>query len=218
MIVWARNENDGNRVQAFVVEKGSPGFVAKKMEGKLGLRFTQNADITMTDVFVPDKNKLTHSKDFATGTNKILESSRLTVAWMAAGCAAGVYEAAIKYCTKRVQFGKPIAGFQLIQERLSRMMANTEFTVSHLARVTQQFELGKCTIGQVARAKANATRLGRETCALARECFGGNGILLENHVMKAMADMEVMYTYEGTYDINSLVSGRELTGGMAAIR
>ena len=137
VIVWARNENDGGRVQAFVVEKGSPGFVAKKMEGKLGLRFTQNADITMTDVFVPDKNKLTHSKDFATGTNKILESSRLTVAWMAAGCAAGVYEAAIKYCTKRVQFGKPIAGFQLIQERLSRMMANTEFTISHLARVTQ---------------------------------------------------------------------------------
>ena len=98
------------------------------------------------------------------------------------------------------------------------MMANCEFTISHLARVTQQFELGNCTIGQVARAKANASRLGRETCALARESFGGNGILNEYHVMKAMADMEVIYTYEGTYDINSLVSGRELTGGMAAIR
>lgn len=218
MIVWARNEDDGGRVQAFVVEKGSPGFEARKMEGKLGLRFTQNADITMRDCFVPDRNKLTHAKDFASGTNKILESSRMTVAWMAAGCMAGVYEAAVKYTTKRVQFGKPIANFQLIQERLSRMMGNVEFTISHLARVSQQFELGNATIGQVARAKGNATRLGRETCALARECFGGNGILLEHHVMKAMADMEVMYTYEGTYDINMLVSGRELTGGMAAFK
>jgi len=98
------------------------------------------------------------------------------------------------------------------------MMANTELTVAHLARLSQQFELGKASIGQVARAKAMATRLGRETVALARECFGGNGILLENHVMKAMGDMEVLYTYEGTYDVNMLVSGRELTGGMASFK
>ena len=98
------------------------------------------------------------------------------------------------------------------------MMANCEFTNSHLARVSQQFDLGKCTIGQIARAKANATRLGRETCALARESFGGNGIILDYHVIKAMGDMEVMYTYEGTYDINMLVSARELTGGMAAFK
>ena len=109
----------------------------KKMEGKMALRVTQNADIVLKDCFVPDRNKLTHSKDFATGTNKILESSRLMVAWMAAGVAAGAYEAAIKYTTQRIQFGKPIAGFQLIQERLSRMMANSEFTISHLARVSQ---------------------------------------------------------------------------------
>ena len=218
VIVWARNEDDGNRVQAFVVEKGSQGFAPTKMEGKQALKVTQNADITLTDCFVPDRNKLTHSKDFATGTNRILESSRLMVAWSAAGVASGAYEAAIKYTTQRVQFGKPIAGFQLIQERLSRMMANCEFTISNLARISQQFDLGKVTIGQIARAKANATRLGRETCALARESFGGNGILLENQVMKAMGDMEVMYTYEGTYDINMLVSGRELTGGMAAFK
>ena len=137
---------------------------------------------------------------------------------MAAGVAAGAYEAAIRYTTKRVQFGRPLAGFQLIQERLSRMMANTEFTVSHLARVSQQFDLGKVSIGQVARAKANATRLGRETCAIARESFGGMGIMLDHHVMKAMGDMEVMYTYEGTYDINMLVSARELTGGLAAFK
>jgi len=98
------------------------------------------------------------------------------------------------------------------------MMANCEFTVTHLARVSQQFDLGKVTIGQIARAKANATKLGRETCSIARESFGGNGILLNYHVMKAMGDMEVMYTYEGTYDINMLVSARELTGGIAAFK
>ena len=97
-------------------------------------------------------------------------------------------------------------------------MANCEFTISHLARVSQQFDLGQCTIGQIARAKANATRLGRETCALARECLGGNGIILDQHVIKALGDLEVMHTYEGTYDINMLVSGREITGGMAAFK
>ena len=102
VIVWARNEDDGGRIQAFVVEKGSSGFLPKKMEGKMALRITQNADILLKDCFVPDRNKLTHAKDFATGTNKILESSRLMVAWMAAGVAAGVYEEAIKYTTNRI--------------------------------------------------------------------------------------------------------------------
>lgn len=140
------------------------------------------------------------------------------VAWMAAGVSCGAYEAAIKYCLERVQFGRPIAKFQLIQERLSRMLANCEFMLSHLAHVSQRFDEGKATIGQIARAKANCTRLGREVTALAREVCGGNGIILDYHVIKAMNDMEVMYTYEGTYDINSLVSGRELTGGLAAFK
>ena len=111
MIVWARNEDEGGKIQAFVVEKGSPGFTATKIEGKMALRMTQNADILLTDCFVPDRNKLTHAKDFTTGTNKILEASRLMVAWAASGVAVGAYEAAIKYTRERIQFGKPIAGF-----------------------------------------------------------------------------------------------------------
>ena len=111
VVVWARNTSDGNRIQAFVVEKGSAGFNPTKIEGKMALRVTQNADIELTNCFVPDRNKLTHAKDFATGTNIILESSRLMVAWMAAGVSAGAYEAALKYCLKREQFGRPIAKF-----------------------------------------------------------------------------------------------------------
>lgn len=218
VIVWARNPSDGNRVQAFVVEKGTPGFEPKKMEGKWSLRMTQNADITLKDAFVPDNNKLTKAKDFASGTNAVLETSRLVVAWMACGLAAGAYENALKYTLKRVQFGKPIAQFQLVQERLSRMLANCEFSLALLVSLSKRMDAGKATIGQVARAKAHVTKLGRETVALAREVCGGNGILMETRVMKAFMDMEAMYTYEGTYDINCLVSGRELTGGLAAIR
>ena len=114
VVVWARNTSDGNRIQAFVVEKGSAGFHPTKIEGKMALRVTQNADIKLNNCFVPDRNKLTHSKDFATGTNKILESSRLMVAWMAVGVSCGAYEAALKYTLQRQQFGRPIAKFQLI--------------------------------------------------------------------------------------------------------
>lgn len=172
----------------------------------------------MKDCFVPDRNKLVHATDFSTGTSRILEATRIMVSWAAIGVSAGAYEAALRYTLKRVQFGKPIAKFQLIQERLSRMLANIEFSLSHVASISQDFDKGLITSGQVARLKAHSTRLGRETTALARECLGGNGILLEHRVMKAMADMEACYTYEGTYDINSLVSGRELTGGLSAFK
>jgi alkylation response protein AidB-like acyl-CoA dehydrogenase len=140
------------------------------------------------------------------------------VAWMAAGNAVGAYEAALKYSLQRVQFGRPIAKFQLVQERLSRMLANCELMLSNLVRLSIQFDKKKTTIGQIARAKANCTRLGREVVSLAREVCGGNGIILENHVIKAFLDMEAMHTYEGTYDVNMLVSGRELTGGLSAIK
>jgi alkylation response protein AidB-like acyl-CoA dehydrogenase len=178
----------------------------------------QNADIHYENCFVPDRNKLTHAKDFATGTNAILEASRLVVAWMGAGLAAGAYEAALKYTLQRVQFGRPIAKFQLIQERLSRMLSNCEFSLALLCRLSKQMDEGKASIGQIARAKSHVTLLGRETVALAREVCGGNGIILQNRVMKAFMDMEAMYTYEGTYDINALVSGREITGGLSAIK
>jgi alkylation response protein AidB-like acyl-CoA dehydrogenase len=112
--VWAKNTSDGNKVQGFVVTPPSAGLTITKIENKYSLRCVQNADIDMKDVFVPDNNKLTKATDFATGTNVILESSRLGVAWMVAGVGCGAYEAALKYCLKRNQFGRPIAKFQLI--------------------------------------------------------------------------------------------------------
>jgi len=111
IIVWAKNADDGNRIQAFLVTRGSSGLKTSKIENKYSLRMVQNADIELKNVFVPTKNKLTKSKDFATGTNVILEASRLSIGWMIAGVAAGAYEAALKYTLNRHQFGKPIASF-----------------------------------------------------------------------------------------------------------
>ena len=137
---------------------------------------------------------------------------------MIAGVAAGAYEAALKYCLTRKQFGRPLAKFQLIQEKLSRMLSLCEMMISNLVLVSKAMDAKTSTMGQVGRAKSGCSRLSREVCQLAREVCGGNGIILDNHVMKAMMDMEAMHTYEGTYEVNSLVSGRELTGGLAAFK
>ena len=133
---------------------------------------------------------------------------------------AGAYEAALHYSLQREQFGKPIAQHQLVQERLSRMLALTEFTISHLVFMAEEMDKpgSEITMGQIARSKAQASLNAREVVRLARESMGGNGILLENRVMKHLYDVEVMYTGEGTYDVNSLVSGREITGGLGAFR
>ena len=137
---------------------------------------------------------------------------------MIAGVACGAYEAALRYTLKRKQFGKPIAQFQLIQEKLSRMLALCEMIVSHLIKVSQLMDSGKASMGQVARSKGMCSLLTRQICQLAREVCGGNGIILDNHVIKSLMDIEGMYTYEGTYEVNMLVSGRELTGGLAAFK
>jgi len=123
-----------------------------------------------------------------------------------------VYDNVIEYISKRKQFGVPISSFQLIQEKLSRMMATIQAMILLSWRITRLAESHAATLGQISMAKAWVTLKGREVTALGREMLGGNGIVFDNYVMKAMADMEALYTYEGTYDINSLIAGRELTG------
>lgn len=140
ILVWAKNKDEANNVQCFIVTKGSAGISMSKMENKMAMRVNQNGDFTMKDVFVPIHNKLTHAKNFATGTNAILEKSRLGVAWMIAGIGAGAYEAALKYSLERKQFGKPIAQFQLTQEKLSRMLAYVELSLSHLLLLSQKMD------------------------------------------------------------------------------
>lgn len=164
IVVWARNAAEDNKIQGFVVNKGMKGLTTTKIENKYSLRVVQNADITLDNVFVPDRNRLAKGKDFTTGTNVVLESSRLVVAWMVGGLAVGAYEAALKYCLNRKQFGRPIAGFQLVQEKLSRMLSLCEMMLSNLILVSLAMDEGRTTIGQVGRVKSGCSRLCREVC------------------------------------------------------
>ena len=218
IIIWAKNVDDKNKIQGFLVEKGSKGLSTKNIENKYALRMVQNADIKLENVFVPDHNKLAKADDFATGTNKILEHSRIKVCWGAVGIAAGAYEAALKYSIERKQFGRPIAQFQLSQLKLSKMLAMCESMLVMVIHLSQAYEKGETTIGQIGRTKSHCTQVARKVCAMARDLCGGNGILLENRVMKAFMDIEAIHTYEGTYEVNMLVSGREITGGLNAIK
>lgn len=142
----------------------------------------------------------------------VLKSSRIMVAWAACGTAAGAWDAMMEYLKGKTAMGKPIVKHQLVQEKITRALGNVQAAILMAKRGAELFEQGKMTIGQAAMCKAWCTRIGRETVRLAREVMGGNGILLENKVIKYMNDMEAIYTYEGTYDINILVAGREVTG------
>ncbi|MBE2316730.1 acyl-CoA dehydrogenase family protein [Solirubrobacter sp. CPCC 204708] len=209
VIVWARDE-DGH-VGGYLVEKGTPGFEATVMTGKTALRAVWQADITMTDVRVPAENRLPGCRNFRDVAG-VLARTRYTVAWRALGMALAAYEAALAYAQRREQFGKPIASYQLVQDKLSRMLA--EITAMQLLclRLSELAEDGRLTAGMASLAKMNHAAKAREIVGLARDILGGNGILLENHVARQHADMEAIFTFEGTDSIQSLIVAREITG------
>ena len=173
---------------------------------------TFSCNIEFKDVFVPDANRMAKADDFEKGLNAMLMASRLTITWISIGAIAGCFEKAYQYTMNRQQFGRPLAGFQLQQERLVRMLGEIESCITILIRVCQLFERGKATMGQVAMCKAHCSRVARDVARTAREMMGANGILWENLALKHMIDLEAGHTGEGTYDVNVLVSGRELTG------
>lgn len=209
-IIWARN-SETKQVNAFIVRKGSRGLKTTKIQNKTALRCVQNADIELKDVYVPDKDHLPQATSFK-DTSKVLAVSRLMVVWQTVGVTWGVYDMCVRYSGQRRQFGSPISSFQLIQERLSRMQGNIQAMTLLIWRATTMQENGSMTHGLASSIKAHVTLKARETVALGREVLGGNGVSGDFHVGKAFCDLEALYTYEGTYDINSLVSGREISG------
>ncbi|MDP9374052.1 MAG: acyl-CoA dehydrogenase family protein [Chloroflexota bacterium] len=214
VVIWARDlENDG-KIAAFVVEKGTPGMEGHVMAGKLALRALGNADITLKGVRVPVENRLGNSRDFR-DTGRVLTLTRYGVACGAVGNAIACYEAALAYTTKRQQFGKPVAAFQLIQQKLVWML--TEITAMQLLtwRLGRLLEAGKMTPEQASMAKLNNTTKARAVASQAREIMGGNGILLDNIVIRHQADLEAIYSYEGTAEVQTLVVGRKITGHQA---
>jgi glutaryl-CoA dehydrogenase len=210
VVVWARDVAD-NQVKGFVVESGTAGFSPSKMRNKIALRVVQNAEITLDNVRVLEENRLENATTFR-DTARVLRLTRAGVAWMATGCARGAYEHALAYARERQQFGRPIGGFQLVQDLLVRMLANVTASECLCVRLSQLQGQGLAKDHHSALAKAFCTVRMRETVGWARELLGGNGILLEHQVGRFVADAEAIYSYEGTREINTLIVGRAITG------
>jgi alkylation response protein AidB-like acyl-CoA dehydrogenase len=210
-IIWARDVAD-HQVKGFIVEnKTTPGFSVEKIENKIALKVVQNGHITMKDVRIPEANRLQGGNSFH-DTAKVLKMTRYAVAWMATGCAMGAYEAALKYAQERMQFGKPIGSFQLVQDLLAKMIANITASQCLIVRQAQLHAEGKLTDARAALAKAFATAKCRETVAWARELLGGNGIVADYKAARFFTDCEALYSYEGTYQMQNLIVGKAVTG------
>jgi glutaryl-CoA dehydrogenase len=181
------------------------------MEGKGSLRAVWQAEIELTDVRVAEANRLPNARSFA-DTARVLAGTRNAVAWGALGHATAAYEIAAQYCQERTQFGKPLVSFQIVQDKLVKMLAEVCSMQLYCLRLGRLIEEGNLSDTIAAIAKMNNTRKAREVVAEARDLLGGNGILLEFHVMRHMADIEALHTYEGTETIQTLIVGRDITG------
>jgi alkylation response protein AidB-like acyl-CoA dehydrogenase len=210
VLVWARDTED-RQIKGFIVEKERPGFRAVPIENKIAVRIVQNADINLDNVRIPATNWLPGSRSFR-DTNVLLRNSRVWVSWQAVGQQFAAFDVARSYALERRQFGKPIASFQLIQEQLSRMIGNATLYLSLMIQLARLQESGRLTMDQAALAKATCTTRMRETVALGRGLLGGNGISTQFEMAKIFADAEPIYSYEGSYEINSLLVGRAVTG------
>ncbi|PPF60935.1 acyl-CoA dehydrogenase [Clavibacter michiganensis] len=214
-VIWAKDTAD-NQVKGFIVPTDTTGYRATKIENKQSLRIVQNADITLTDVRIPDSLRLQNANSFR-DTAKVLRLTRAEVAWAAVGNSIGAYEAALRYTKERVQFGKPIASHQLIQDLLVKSIGNITASLGMVVRVSQMLDQGIQRDEHSALAKAYTTARMRETVAWCREALGGNGIVLDYDVARHFADAEALYSYEGTREMNTLIVGRALTGFAAFV-
>jgi glutaryl-CoA dehydrogenase len=210
IVVWARDTADGH-VKGFLVEKGAPGLAARRIEGKGSLRAVWQADIDLVDVAVPESGRLPGARTFK-DTGAVLATTRNTVAWSALGHATAAYDAAMAYCRERKQFGKPLVSFQIVQERLVRMLADLCGMQLYCLRLARLIEEGALSDTIAALAKMHNTSRARHIIMEARDLLGGNGILLDYHVMRHLADIEAIHTYEGTETIQTLIVGRDITG------
>ena len=209
-IVWARDQ-DGH-VGAYLVEKGTPGFDASALiTGKIGKRAVWQPDITLAGVRVPAEHKLAGATTFR-DASRVLNGTRGGAAWECVGHAVACYDAAVAYAKARSQFGRPIASFQIVQNKLANMLADTTAMQLVCFRLAQLQEEDRMTGPMASLAKMHNVQRAKSVCSAARDILGGNGLLLDYHVARHMTDMEIVDTYEGTDTIQSLIVGRDVTG------
>jgi glutaryl-CoA dehydrogenase len=215
VIVWARDVDD-NHVKGFVVEKDMPGFDPQKIEGKIAFRIVENAEITLTDVRVPEANRLQGINGFR-DVAEILRATRGGVAWQALGVMIGAYELALDYAKERKQFGRPIARFQMVQDLLVKSLGNITASWGMLIQLARLQDAGIFKDEHSSLAKAFVTSRMREVVAWSREIFGGNGIVLDYDIARFFADAEAIYSFEGTREMNTLIVGKAITGESAFV-
>jgi glutaryl-CoA dehydrogenase len=210
IVVWARDTSD-NAVKGFLVEKGAPGYNARVMEGKASLRAVWQAEIELEGVRVPAENRLPGANSFK-DCAKILTGTRGSCAWMALGHAVSGFDAALTYAKRRKQFGKSLTSFQIVQQRLVRMLADVTAMQLYCVQIAKLDAAGKLAPTLAGLAKMHNTSKARVVLADARDLLGGNGILLDFHVIRHMVDIESIHTFEGTETVQTLLVGRDITG------
>ncbi|MEV7574834.1 acyl-CoA dehydrogenase family protein [Arthrobacter nitrophenolicus] len=210
MLVWARDEADG-AIRGFIVDATLPGISRTRIENKIALRTVQNADIVFKDVRVAEADRLAAISSFD-DTKELLRSSRIMVAWQTVGQQLAAFDVARQYAVERHQFGRPLAQFQLIQQQLVTMLGNTVASMGMMAGLARLQDQGAADMPQVALAKSYLSARMRETVALGRSILGGNGIVTDYRMAKIFSDAEAIYTYEGSFEINTLIAGRAVTG------
>ncbi|MEY9774959.1 acyl-CoA dehydrogenase family protein [Arthrobacter sp. MW3 TE3886] len=214
-LVWARDVAD-QHIKGFIVETDRPGYTATKIANKIGLRIMQNADIVLDEVRIPAANLLPGATSFSKA-NELLRDSRAWVGWQGAGIQLAAFDVARAYSLQRRQFGKELARFQLIQQQLAEILGNATASLALMAQLARIQEEGKLEMVQAAMAKATTTRLARASVAMGRSLMGGNGISSDYEMGKLFGDAEILYTYEGSYEINSLIVARAVTGKSAFV-
>ena len=213
IVVYARDVAD-KQVKAFVVEKGTPGYSATKIQQKVALRMVQNADITLDNIRLSEGYRLQNCNSFV-DVAKVLTGTRNMVAWSSLGHGVAAYDIALNYAQRRVQFGKPIAKSQMVQSMLVEMLGEVTAMQLYCIRLGRMIDEGKMSETMAALSKYFCTVKARHVCRLARDILGGNGITLDFHVMRHLCDMEALVTFEGTAEMQTLIVGRHITGQSA---
>jgi len=208
-VVWAKTDEG---VRGFLVEKGTPGFTAPQMKGKWSLRASVTSELILEDVLVDEERSLLPKAKGLKGPLSCLTQARYGIAWGALGAADACYQTALEYAQNRIQFDKPIASYQLQQRKLAEMV--TEITKGQLLalHLGRRKDAGNYTFAQVSMAKMNNVRIALEIARTARAVLGANGIMGEYPIMRHAANLESVYTYEGTDDMHTLIIGEQVTG------
>ena len=210
IVVWARDTANG-KVKGFLVEKGAPGYKARVMERKASLRAVWQAEIELENVRVEEHNRLPGANSFK-DTGRVLASTRSSCAWAALGHAVAGFDTALTYAKRREQFGKSLVHFQIVQDRLVRMLADVTAMQLYCIQTARLDAADRLSPTLAGLAKLHNTTKARGVLAEARDLLGGNGVLLDFHVIRHMADLESIHTYEGTGTIQTLIVGRDITG------